>query len=119
MSGDYVRNNPDPFVSARTMHNSYRIGMLVTISERLRKLKENTQPNKNLNACGISGMELMVVKDKAIEQRVDKLFPKLKRVSTRFSAVDGISLKQGIADGKNVSLHKSIRGSHPPAVIGM
>jgi len=118
MSGEYVRNNSDPFVSPRTLHNSYRVGMTITISERLRKLKENTQPDKTVNTYGMSGMELMVVKDKAVEQRVQKLFPEIKRVSTRFSPVDRIALDQGISDGKNVSLHKSIRGKQP-AVIGM
>ncbi len=118
MSGEYVRNNPDPFISPRTLHNSYRIGMLITISERLQKLKENTQPSNTKNSYGITGKELMVVKDKAVEQRVKQMFPDLKMVSTRFSSVDAAAFEKGKIDGKTVNLNKSVHGRQPD-VLGM
>lgn len=119
MSKSYVRNNPDPFISPRTLHNSYRIGVVLIIQERLEKLRENTRPDDARNAFGMTGNELMVIKDKAVEQRVRKLFPRLKKNATRFSGVDANAYRQGKADGQNISLHRSVgEGVRGPVTIG-
>lgn len=117
MSADYVHNNPNSFVAPRTLHNSYRVGMTIVIRERLEKFRENTRPDDSFNACGLTGKELIIVKDKAVDQRVGRLFPKLKRSSVRFSSVETSAYSQGRDDGRKVSLHRSVNGSDHPAAI--
>jgi hypothetical protein len=94
----------------KSLHNSYRLGMINTISQRLDLLKKNTAPDDNRNAFGMSGTALMVIKDKAVDQRVDRLFPRVKKTTSRANRVDGNAYQQGMTDGNNVSLHRSVDG---------
>jgi hypothetical protein len=84
--------------------------MIKTISQRLERLKQNTAPTDSRNAFGMTGTALMVIKDKAVDQRVNRLFPRLKTTKSRACRVDGNAYQQGITDGNNVSLHRSVDG---------
>jgi len=110
------RGNP---IHPKTLHNSYRHGLVATISERLYLLQANTRPapDKPVTAGGITGKELMVVKEKAVEQRINKMFPHLSHTSQQSSARDGNAYQQGIADGHNVSLHRSVGSGNGPLSI--
>jgi hypothetical protein len=93
------------------LQNSYRLGLLNTIVTRLKRFKENTAPDGiQKNAFGLTGKELMVVKERAVEQRVVQLFPDLTMARTRVSRVLLSAYEQGQADGHNVSLHQSVAG---------
>jgi hypothetical protein len=94
----------------KSLHNSYRLGMIKTISQRLERLKQNTAPTNSRNAFGMTGTALMVIKDKAVDQRVNRLFPRIKTTMSRASRVDGNAYQQGMTDGNNVSLHRSVGG---------
>ena len=119
MSDAYVSSNAHPgLVSPRTLHNSYRLGMITIISKRLKQLQENTAPKDDTrNTYGMTGRELMIVKDKAVEQRVTKLFPRVKTTCARASSVEGTAYQQGQNDGRNISLHRSVNGSQGPVAI--
>lgn len=123
MSDDYVRTqklcgNP---IHPKTLHNSYRQGLVATIDQRLQQLQANTRPDqsKPVTPNGMTGTELMVVKGKAVEQRLKKLFPRIRCVSQPSSVRDGGAYGQGQADGNNVSLHRSVGGNNGPLSIGM
>ena len=121
MSSAYVSRNyfPGYRIKRHYFLNSYRLGMVQTIQERLARLKENTTPNDTTkNTYGLTGKELMVVKDKAIDQRVSQLFPNTRTVHSRPSRVVTSAYQQGQDDGHNVSLHRSVDGSNGPAAIG-
>lgn len=121
MSDAYVRSAKEfTSVHGKTLHNSYRLGIVRTIHERLVCLKQNTAPTDNRNACGMTGTELMVIKDKAVDQRVSRLFPRVKTIPSRVnSSVDGNAYQQGRTDGNHVSLHRSVNGgSSAPIGIG-
>lgn len=120
MSDAYVSSNARPgLVAPRTLHNSYRLGMITIIIKRLTQLKENIAPKDDTrNAYGMTGMALMVVKDRAVQQRVNKLFPRVKITHSKASSVEGAAYRQGQSDGKDVSLHQSVPGSQGPVVIG-
>ena len=111
MSQAYV-NSAKGFtrIHGKSLHNSYRLGMINTIIQRLERLKQNTAPTDARNAFGMTGTALMVIKDKAVDQRVSRLFPRLKTTTSRASRVDGNAYQQGMTDGNNVSLHPSING---------
>lgn len=102
------------------LQNSYRLGLLNTIIARLKQLKENTAPDDTQkNVYGLTGKELVVVKEKAVDQRVALLFPNMKMARTRSSRVLLSAYEQGKTDGHNVSLHQSVSGGKSdPAVIG-
>jgi len=120
MSDAYVSSSAHPgLVAPRTLHNSYRLGMIPIISKRLKQLQENTAPKDDTrNTYGMTGRELMIVKDRAVEQRVNKLFPRVKTTHAKASSVEGSAYRQGQNDGRNVSLHRSVHGSHGPVTIG-
>lgn len=119
MSKAYVRDNAKPFVSPRTLHNSYRLGMLNVIWKRLKQLQQNTAPtDESRNAYGMTGKELMVVKSRAVEQWMREIFPHIKTTKTKISRVDPSAYQQGRTDGRNVNLHRSVDGSQRPAAIG-
>lgn len=120
MSNNYVKSQRLvwPELPAKTLHNNYRWGMVSTINERLQKLKENTRPEKTtINQHGYTGMDLMVVKNKAVAQRVTKLFPKLRKGGTVKLNYVPDAYGQGVKDGNNVSLHRSLDGSNQPSMI--
>ena len=94
----------------KSLHNSYRLGMIKTISQRLERLKQNTAPTDSRNAFGMTGTALMVIKDKAVDQRVNRLFPRIRTTMSRASRVDGNAYQQGMTDGNNISLHQSVNG---------
>ncbi|MDR3715933.1 MAG: DUF2786 domain-containing protein [Puia sp.] len=122
MSREYAKNNysADVFcVSRETFKKSYRMGLLNTLFNRLKKFKENTAPdNTARNSCGLTGMELMVVKDKAVSEKLHQMFPNLKPGRKgRAARVNMTAYQQGQADGHNVSLHRSVGGSDAPMAI--
>jgi hypothetical protein len=95
------------------------MGVFETITRRLESLKKNTAPTQERNTFGITGTELMVIKDKAVDQRVSRLFPHVKTSTRAASMVEGNAYRQGQADGHNVSLHRSVNGdSSVPIGIG-
>jgi len=120
MSKAYVDNNKSPFVSPRTLHNSYRLGVVDVVWDRLIKVQSNSQSNNNSqNAYGLTGTELLVVKQQAVDDRVNDLFPRVKKPVRTRSVVDPDAYQQGQVDGRNVNLHRSVQGSSKPAAIGM
>lgn len=115
MSNNYVRSTRaiHPELSAKTLHNNYRWGMVSTIKERLQTLKKNTTPQQTANQYGYTGMDLVVVKNKAVTQRVSKLFPNIKKgAKIRIRYAPG-AYEQGQSDGNKVSLHRSLKGQSP------
>jgi hypothetical protein len=95
------------------------MGVFETITRRLESLKKNTAPTQERNTFGITGTELMVIKDKAVDQRVSRLFPHVTSSKRAASMVEGNAYRQGQADGHNVSLHRSVNGdSSVPIGIG-
>jgi hypothetical protein len=120
MGKEYVRREYTSYmgVSRETFHRSYRLGMVRTIRERLIQLKQNTIPDdKTRNVYGLTGKELMVVKDKVVDERVRQLFSHLKPSRSRSSQVITSAYQQGQADGQNISLHQSVGGSTGPRAI--
>lgn len=101
------------------LQNSYRLGLLNTIITRLQRLKVNTAPDgTKKNFFGLTGKELVVVKEKAVEQRVAQLFPNIKMTRVRASRVLPSAYEQGRADGHAVSLHQSVAdGEGSPAAL--
>lgn len=120
MSQAYVASAKESTrIHSKSLHNSYRLGMIKTISQRLKRLKQNTAPTEGRNTFGITGRELMVIKDKAVDQRVNRLFPRVQTRKTSASRVHGDAYQQGMADGNNVSLHQSVNGGFSdPVSIG-
>jgi len=115
MSQIYVNRAKDfTRTHGKSLHNSYRLGMIQTIHQRLDRLKQNTAPTDSRNAFGMTGTALMVIKDKAVDQRVDRLFPRIKAMSRKASRVVGNAYQQGMTDGNNVSLHRSVGGVSAP-----
>jgi hypothetical protein len=95
------------------------MGVLETITKRLEQLKKNTAPTQERNTFGITGTELMIIKDKAVDQRVSRLFPHIKSTTMSASTVEGNAYRQGQADGHNISLHQTVNGgSYAPIGIG-
>ena len=111
MSQAYVNHAKDfTRTHGKSLHNSYRMGMITTINQRLERLKQNTAPTDSRNTFGMTGTALMVIKDKAVDQRVNRIFPRVRTTTSRASRVDGNAYQQGMTDGNNVSLHQSVDG---------
>lgn len=118
MSKAYVDANRSPYVSPRTQHNSYRLGMVCTVWDRLVAVQSRSQSNHGeKNTYGLTGTELLVVKQQAVDDRIDELFGKVKSAPKTRSKVDVSSFQQGQDDGKDISLHRSVNGSDRPAAI--
>ena len=67
--------------------------MVKTITERLKALRRNTEPGDEINAHGVSGKDLMVIKNQAIEQRFTELFGQPeKETQTDLSARGSVPL---------------------------
>lgn len=99
--------------------SSYQAGFVRTILNRLGKLKVSMAPDDTKNSYGITGNELMVIKEKAIEQLLQQLFPNARDSKSRAIRVHSSAYEQGKADGNNVSLHRSIDGcKNNPIAIG-
>lgn len=116
MSDAYVQRERSarPWLSAKTLHNSYRQGLVRTINRRLTSLKENTRPDAvRTNRYGLTGMDLVVVKSQAVDQRVTDLFEAVRQESRAKLKVYSHAYQQGQADGNNVSLHRSLDGERP------
>jgi hypothetical protein len=100
-----------PWLSGKTLHNSYRRGMVQTIHKRLAVLKQNTRPNDRArNQHGLSGMDLVVVKKSAVDQRISELFGQTRKEPRRRIKVDRSAYQQGREDGNSVSLHQALDG---------
>ncbi|MDD2462458.1 MAG: DUF2786 domain-containing protein [Desulfobulbus sp.] len=99
--------------------SSYQAGLVRTILNRLNQLKISMAPDDTKNSYGLTGKELMVVKDKAVAQRLEQLFPNARDARTRSIRVHSDAYEQGKSDGNNVSLHRSVDGGNGgPAAIG-
>ena len=120
MSQMYVNSVRDfTNVHGKSLHNSYRMGIVHTIHKRLESLKQNTAPTNTRNEFGMTGTALMVIKDKAVDQRVNRIFPRIKSINTKTSISDGQAYQQGKTDGSNISLHRSVNdGSPDPLGLG-
>ena len=92
--------------------SSYQSGLIRTIINRLQQLKINLAPDDTKNSYGLTGKELMVVKDKAVSELVEQIFPYLRNTRTRRISVYADAYEQGKADGNNVSLHRSVDGGN-------
>lgn len=99
---------------------SYRIGMAGTITERLKALRRNTEPGDEINAHGVSGKDLMVIKNQAIEQYFTELFGPTEKETLKLRVGDEIACLQGRIDGRDVSLHRSMptADGRPLAIAG-
>lgn len=121
MSADYVKGQRrmGNIISPKSLHNSYRQGLVATISQRLQQLQVNTKPdpNKPVSPGGKTGKELMIIKEQAVGQRLKKLFPRISRTRIRSSARNGNAYNQGKADGHNISLHRSVKNGNGPCLI--
>ena len=99
--------------------SSYQAGLVRTIINRLNQLKISMAPDDTKNSYGLTGKELMVVKDKAVAQRFGRLFPNARNSRARSIKVHSEAYEQGKSDGNNVSLHRSVDcGNGGPAAIG-
>lgn len=96
---------------------SYRVGMVHTVARRLEALRRNTEPGDESNAHGVSGKDLMVIKDKAINQYFTELFGQPKKDTRKLQFGDEAAYLQGQADGRDVSLHRSMPGADGPLAI--
>jgi len=117
MSKNYVKNSPEValgLVSTKSAHHAYRVGMVSTIGRRLQEVKKNTTPQ---HPVGTTGKDLMVVKDKAVEQRMHKLFPNLTALKSRVNIRSSNAYNQGREDGHKVNLNRSVRGNSRPRAI--
>ncbi len=120
MSRDYVKaNTPDaPWPSPITLHNSYRMGMVATIRKRLKTLQENTRPDaQHTNQYGLTGQDLVVIKNQAVDERVNTKFGRgLRRESSSKTRVFASAYRQGKEDGDSVSLHRSVDNKGPDMI---
>ena len=119
MSDAYVKHERSmrPWLAAKTLHNSYRQGLVRTINQRLQTLKENTRPDAvKTNHYGLTGMDLVVVKSQAVDQRVTELFGATKKDRRTKLTVYSHAYHQGQEDGNSVSLHRSIDGKRPEEI---
>lgn len=99
--------------------SSYQAGLVGTIISRLQQLKVNMAPDDTKNSYGLTGKELMVVKEKAVAQLLEQLFPNARDSKARSIKVHSDAYAQGKEDGKNVSLHRSVAGKNDgPVAIG-
>lgn len=99
---------------------SYRVGMVHTIAQRLEALRHNTDPCHEVNTHGMSGRDLMVIKDRAVEQRYAELFGDPKEDTRKLMVGDKAAYLRGREDGKNVGLHRSMptADGRPLAIAG-
>lgn len=104
---------------AKSLHNSYRQGLVATIYARLKQLQANTRPDplRPVSPVGMTGKDLMIVKEKAIDQRLKRLFPRVSRARIPSSVSNGSAFNRGRADGHNVSLHRSVKGGNGPTLL--
>ena len=66
----------------------------------------------------LTGKDLVVVKDKAVAQRFDRMFPNREKIGGRSINIHGAAYSQGQADGGRASLHRSMPGQSGPIGIG-
>ena len=68
----------------------------------------------------MSGKELIIVKKDAIQQRITEKFGNTVKDTRRLRLRDEGAYLQGMADGKNVSLHQSMpEGESGPVTIAL
>ncbi len=117
MSKAYVeQHKPDaPWPAPITIHNSYRIGIITTIRKRLRTLRENTRPDARVaNQFGLTGTDLVVIKNQAVDERTQKLFGRgIHREKDARPRVYSNAYTQGKKDGDRINLHRSVAGKNP------
>ena len=99
--------------NGRKAGKAYRAGMLNTLGKRLIALRDSTRPAPgSRTATGLSGSELLVIKDKAVMQRLCKIYPRFRfiKFGQDIRPDDRTSYAQGLADGHKVNLHRSVDG---------
>ena len=99
--------------NGRKAGKAYRAGMLNTLGKRLIALRDNTRPAPDSRtATGLTGSELLVIKDKAVMQRLCKIYPRFRfiKFGQNIRPDDRTSYAQGLADGHKVNLHRSVDG---------
>ncbi len=120
MSKAYVddKANNKPWLSPKTLHESYRMGVVITIRNRLQTLRRNIRPDAGVkNRYGFTGMDLMVVKNQAVEERVNEMYADgLQEESVPTTKVYTNAYRQGKEDGDSISLHPSIKGKKTAAI---
>ncbi len=119
MSDAYVlhQRKNQPWLSPKTLHNSYRRGMVLTIHGRLQQLRENTRPDaKQQNRFGLTGKDLVMVKNAAVDQHMTELFGKVHTVRSGRVTVNAAAYNQGRQDGDHINLHRSLDGCGPVAI---
>ena len=104
--------------SKKTVAGSYRLGFVDTVCKRLLALKASSTPAGVANVHGLTGKDLMVVKDKAVAQRFDRMFPSRSKINSRTTNIHVAAYGQGQADGGRASLHRSMPGQSGPIGIG-
>jgi hypothetical protein len=108
MSKNYVdRVSQTEPTNHNKLYHSYRMGVVYTIKKRLAQLKKNTEPNEVRNAYAMTGKDLMVIKDRAVDQHANELFPRIKKSHSRSTKVHSDAFEQGEADGRKMSLHRA------------
>ena len=119
MTKDYIRPYKASSSAKRMLARSYRIGMVTTIWRRLQAVQQNAQPEEATNIHGLSVRDLVLVKDRAIEDRISDLFGKTVNEKKRATRVVTSAYQDGQRDGHTVSLHRSVRGDgRGPAMLG-
>ena len=104
--------------SRKMVAGSYRLGFVDTVRKRLLALKAGSTPAGVANVHGLTGKDLMVVKDKAVAQRFDRMFPNREKIGGRSINIHRAAYSQGQADGGRASLHRSVPGQSGPIGIG-
>ncbi len=120
MSKAYVdaKENDKPWLSPQTLHESYRMGIVITLRNRLQILRKNTRPDATIkNQYGLTGMDLVAVKNQAVDERVHELYTNgLQEESVPTTKVYAKAYRQGKEDGDAISLHPSVKGTKPVAI---
>lgn len=107
--------------NGRQAGKAYRAGMLDTLGERLIALRNNTRPTPDSRTpAGLTGSELLVIKDKAVMQRLYKVYPYFSKVWPDIRLDDRTSYVKGLTDGYKVNLHRSLDNrSGGPVYLGV
>ena len=98
LTSEYFNNRK--FNSSRVLTNSFRLGMVYRLSERLEEIKKQ----RDASVEKTTGTSLVVVKDALVEEEARKAFSDIKTAKNTDPAIDYDALMSGKAAGNNVSL---------------
>ena len=125
MSKEYVaeirqRQVPGRRMAPKTMHNSYRHGVVNTVKRRLNALQEATRPEQIMIPDGFGcGTDLIEVKTDAVKEFQNKEHPRVSKSTGSLARIDGSAYDRGRKDGNSINLHRSISGGGAPLAIGV